>query len=225
MYEVYMGDILCPVTPSKIEAKIKSENKTMKLMNEGEINILKTPGLTDFTFDLLLPNVKYPFARYESNFVNAKVFLDEFEKMKVEKRNFPFKIIRKFPNGKLIFDTLMNVSLEDYTIKEDSKEGFDVVVSIKLKQFKSYGTKICNVIQSGDGLKLSTQNVREIENSPAPSKNFKTHTVVDGDCLWNIAKKYYGDGSKYTVITDENGDEIKNQNLIYPGQVLIIPKI
>ena len=31
---------------------------------------------------------------------------------------------------------------------------------------------------------------------PAP----KTYTVVSGDCLWNIAKKFYGDGSQYTKL-------------------------
>ncbi len=51
-----------------------------------------------------------------------------------------------------------------------------------------------------------------------------SYTVVKGDCLWNIAKKFYGKGSQYTVIYNANKDKIKNPNLIYPGQVLIIPK-
>lgn len=51
-----------------------------------------------------------------------------------------------------------------------------------------------------------------------------SYTVVKGDCLWNIAKKFYGKGSQYTVIYNANKDKIKTPNLIYPGQVLIIPK-
>lgn len=51
-----------------------------------------------------------------------------------------------------------------------------------------------------------------------------TYTVVKGDCLWNIAKKYYKKGSSYTKIYNANKDKIKNPNLIYPGQVLTIPK-
>ncbi|WP_294215528.1 phage tail protein [Pseudobutyrivibrio sp.] len=51
-----------------------------------------------------------------------------------------------------------------------------------------------------------------------------TYTVVKGDCLWNIAKKYYGKGSQYTKIYNANKSIIKNPNLIYPGQVLTIPK-
>lgn len=51
-----------------------------------------------------------------------------------------------------------------------------------------------------------------------------SYTVVKGDCLWNIAKKFYGKGSQYALIYNANRDKIKNPNLIYPGQVLVIPK-
>lgn len=44
------------------------------------------------------------------------------------------------------------------------------------------------------------------------------------DCLWNIAKKFYGKGSDYTKIYNANKGTIgKNPNLIYPGQVFTIP--
>lgn len=56
-----------------------------------------------------------------------------------------------------------------------------------------------------------------------PPVQQRTYTVKKGDCLWNIAKKYYGKGSLYTKIYDANRDKIKNPNLIYPGQVLKIP--
>jgi LysM repeat protein len=213
-----MGKMLCPIAPSKLQLKIKGQNKKLTLINEGEINILKNVGLTEVAFDLLLPNVKYPFATYKSNFQNAKYFLDELEKMMTARKPFQFIVTRTLPNGKLLFDTNMKVSLEDYTIKEDSKEGFDVVVSIKLKQFKEYGTKVCNVSNN----KVSAQNQRTTESSPMPTTN-KTYTVVKGDSLWAIAKKFYGNGSKYTIIYNANKDKIKNPNLIYVGQVLNIP--
>ena len=44
-----------------------------------------------------------------------------------------------------------------------------------------------------------------------------------GDCLWNIAKKYLGKGSRYTEIAELNKDKIKTPNLIFPGQVLTLP--
>ena len=50
-----------------------------------------------------------------------------------------------------------------------------------------------------------------------------SYTVKAGDCLWNIAKKYLGKGSRYTEIAELNKDKIKTPNLIFPGQVLTLP--
>ena len=221
-YSVYLDKILCPIAPSKLQLKIKNQNKTLILMNEGEVNILKTAGLTDISFDLLIPNVKYPFAKYDSGFKRAKYFLDKFEKMKTSKKPFQFIMVRQLPNGKGLFNTNIKVSMEDYQIKEDSKEGFDVTVTIKLKQYRDFGTKTCNIKFAKTKSTVQKEKKRETTNSPAPSSN-KSYTVVKGDCLWNIAKKFYGNGSKYTVIYNANKDKIKNPNLIYPGQVLTIP--
>ncbi|MBR9978341.1 MAG: LysM peptidoglycan-binding domain-containing protein, partial [Bacteroidetes bacterium] len=47
----------------------------------------------------------------------------------------------------------------------------------------------------------------------------------DRDCLWNIAKKpdIYGDAFKWPKIWQNNRDQIKNPDIIHPGQVLKIP--
>lgn len=50
-----------------------------------------------------------------------------------------------------------------------------------------------------------------------------SYTVVKGDCLWAIAKTFYGSGAKYTLIYNANKGIIKNPSLIYPGQILTIP--
>ena len=71
--------------------------------------------------------------------------------------------------------------------------------------------------------KASAEPKRETNNSPAPVAA-QTYTVVRGDCLWNIAKRFYGSGAKYTIIYDANRGVIGgNPNLIKPGQVLTIP--
>lgn len=221
-YYFYLGKTLLPVAPQKLQLKIKGTNKTYTLINEGEINVLKTPGLTDIEFDALLPNVKYPFAVYKNRFTRAKSFLEVLKNYKQDKKAFQFIVTRTLPNGKMLFDTNMKVSLESYTIKEDAKNyGMDVMVTIKLKQYRDYATKTCNIKFASSKPKIVPQPVRAAENPPKPAN--QTYTVVRGDCLWNIAKKYYGNGSKYTVIYNANRDKIKNPNLIYPGQVLTIP--
>jgi nucleoid-associated protein YgaU len=51
------------------------------------------------------------------------------------------------------------------------------------------------------------------------------HTVVKGDTLSAIAKKYYGDASKYPLIFEANKPMLKHPDKIYPGQSLRIPPL
>ena len=52
----------------------------------------------------------------------------------------------------------------------------------------------------------------------------QTYTVAPGDYLWKIAQKFYGTGYKWDVIYKANAGSIRNPNLIYAGQVLVIPE-
>lgn len=54
-----------------------------------------------------------------------------------------------------------------------------------------------------------------------PTESNKYYVVQKGDTLWAIAKKYYGNGNQYPKIAKANN--IKNPDLIYPGQKLLIP--
>lgn len=222
-YYFYLGNVLLPIPPKKLELKISNQNKTYDLMNYSEINVLKSPGLTSIEFDILLPNVKYPFATYKNNFQNAKYFLGILENLKVNKSAFQFIVIRKFPNGTGIFDTNIKVSLEDYTITDSTDEGFDTTVKIKLKQYREYSTKTVKVTIKQYKPPVVTRTVTTNNTAAASKPSGQNYTVRSGDCLWNIAKKFYGKGSQYTKIYNANRDKIKNPNLIYPNQVLWIP--
>lgn len=223
-YEFYFGNLPLPVAPSKLQLKIGNTNKTHTLIDGSEINVLKLPKLTEVSFDLLIPAVHYSFAVYKNNeFKPIEYFIETFEALKTQKKAFQFKVIRTLPDGTVLFDTDMKVSLEDYTIKEDAKQGFDVAVSIKLKQYQDYKTKTCDIKI------VDNKPAANINNTRPPGENEPTggitHTVVKGDTLWGMAKKYYGDGKKYPVIYEANKEKIKNPNLIYPGQVFVIPKL
>jgi hypothetical protein len=58
----------------------------------------------------------------------------------------------------------------------------------------------------------------------APGDSRKLH-IVRGDNLWNIARAHYGEGWRYTVIFEANKGEIRDPDLIYPGQVFSLPKV
>lgn len=215
MYTFILDGWSLPVAPGSLKLKISNANKTLTLISEGEVNMLKTPGLTDIEFEALLPAMQYPFVQ---SFQSPDYYLEKLEKLKTGKKPFRFIVSRYLPNGNALFDTNLNVSLEEYQIDEDAKSlGFDTKVTIKLKQYRPFGTKTVTVDESGNA---SAEEQREDGVNKPDSFSY---TVKSGDCLWNIAKAKLGDGSRWTEIYDLNKDKISNPNLIYPDQVLTMP--
>jgi len=60
---------------------------------------------------------------------------------------------------------------------------------------------------------------------PAVQAASDNYTVKPGDTLSKIAKEFYGDARKYSIIFEANRDILKDPNIIQPGQKLRIPKI
>jgi LysM repeat protein len=48
--------------------------------------------------------------------------------------------------------------------------------------------------------------------------------VQPGNSLWRIARRVYGAGVRYTVIYQANRDMIRDPDLIYPGQIFVLPE-
>ncbi|WP_371397343.1 peptidoglycan-binding protein LysM [Fretibacter rubidus] len=72
----------------------------------------------------------------------------------------------------------------------------------------------------------NVEGVGEVEDGieasdDAPASEF--HTVVSGDTLWAISKRYYNKGSRYKEIFEANRPMLKHPDKIYVGQVLRIP--
>lgn len=217
---MYLDGVLMPITPSKVTVKINNQNKTTTLINGAEINMLKTAGLTDISFELLLPQVAYPFAN--SGAQNASYYLSLFERLKINKKPFQWILNRQKPNGGMFFYTNLTVSMENYEIVDDVENGFDVKVKVSLKQYKTYGTKTV-ILKPAPVNTAPKASVQTTSRPSTSAPKVTTYTVKSGDCLWNIAKKYLGNGARYTEIYNLNKDKIKNPNLIYVGQVLTLP--
>jgi nucleoid-associated protein YgaU len=78
---------------------------------------------------------------------------------------------------------------------------------------------------------LATAPMRAV--SAAPSANLptdvviaevQTTTVVAGDNLWDLARRFYGDGMRFRQIYAANAAQIREPRLIYIGQKFVVPK-
>ena len=61
-------------------------------------------------------------------------------------------------------------------------------------------------------------------SADAVVETVQTAQVVHGHTLWALSQNYYGDPTRYPVIYEANKSQIHNPNLIYPGQVFVVPK-
>ena len=81
--------------------------------------------------------------------------------------------------------------------------------------------KVILVLGNTEG--IATVDDRMSVEVPEPEAQF--HTVVKGEYLSKIAKKYYGNAMKYPVIFEANKPMLSHPDKIYPGQVLRIPPL
>lgn len=58
----------------------------------------------------------------------------------------------------------------------------------------------------------------------AGTRQIPSVIIRTGDNLWTISQRRYGEGVRYTTIYQANKDQIRNPDLIYPGQVFMIPE-
>jgi len=228
-YDMYLDKVLLPVTPERVTTTIANQNKTSVLINDGEINQLKKAGLTEINFTALIPQSEYSFAKYKGGFLPADYFLGAFERLKTlrDKNNkfipFQFILSRSMPDGKILFDTNLKVSLENYTVTEE--DGFDLTVDIYLKQYKEYSTKRIEIDENGNAVIIDG---RSQESAP----NNRTYIVAAGDELIDVAIKNYGDESRWRDIFNANRKLIDDYNIgtgspkmmIHAGQELRLPE-
>lgn len=96
-----------------------------------------------------------------------------------------------------------------------------------------YTLRIDEVDSDGDVLsRIETPFQREdpddladamAEQTDDPQFTLATRTVQPGATLWAIAKERYGSGVQYVTVFEANRDRIRDPDLIYPGQVFILP--
>ena len=117
--------------------------------------------------------------------------------------------------------TTVRVYIDNQTVG-DATAGPDGRWTLQPSESVALGKRTVRVDQLGQGGSVTSR--LEVPFERVTLTRPGVVTIVRGDNLWNIARTRYGDGLRYTVIYEANKNQIRDPNLIYPGQTFVIPK-
>ena len=142
MYRLYLKQngeqLLLPVTPAEIETRTGNRNKTAYILDFGEMNLAKKPGLTEIRFTALLPGRAYSFVQTEGGFREPEYFLNRFKEYKASAKPVQMILFRRLADGKQKFCGNTEVLLEEYTVTEKGGEQGDFWVEKRDCKPESY---------------------------------------------------------------------------------------
>ena len=206
--------IRLPVMPSEFERVIDANYETNNIIGLGDVATFAGNGLAQLSLSSFFPNHEYSFNAY-SNVPKPYDLAHIFKEWKNKG-----VVVRVILTGT---DINQEMYITNYSYGEKDGTG-DVYYSMDLLEYRPI-----TIPTITENTSNNTQNTsRPTENNPnnANTSTQKTHKVKKGDCLWDIAQKYYGKGSLYPKIKEANKTKypsLAKNNIIYTYMELIIP--
>ena len=202
-------EIIIPVLPSKLKVTSAGDNDTDTVLGLGEVLILRQKRLRTVSWDSFFPAHSAPYA--------PRTITPPLELVRaIQAARDALQPVRLLITGTDL-DINVRMGIESFDYEERSGELGDLYYSIKLSEWKDYSPR--RIV-----LQEKKPTAKDPSRAGQPNGMPKTYTVVKGDCLWYIAKRFYGKGGEWPKIYSANKAIIGgNPNLIYPGQVFTIP--
>lgn len=147
----------------------------------------------------------------------------------------PLGTTKTAPNGRFLLQTVQELAVGDYIIRAEmmGRDGLTVIARAAVPFKREAGERVAAVASdtapAGDAGESATGAVPQTmgegaQNAEAPLKNVDGSVIIRrGDNLWRISRRTYGAGMRYTTIYLANKEQIRNPNMIYPGQVFTLP--
>lgn len=189
MIKIYLSDISLDVNQEEISIKKTSPHKIYNLI-DGSQSIMPTKAKLDIIeFSGFIYNVSHYNKILDLISANAQTSL----LITGLNRQINYKVV-----------------ITDFKTTESGGDLFCIDYTIKFMEYKK-----CDFYKIGTGSNITQSGVSSYDSYSAPSN----YVVVKGDNLYNIAKRFLGNGNRYMELATKNN--IKNPALIYPGQVIV----
>ena len=203
-----------PVIPSEFERVIDAGYDTNAIIGLGDVAVLTSNGLAQLSLSSFFPNNEYSFNEY-SNVPKPYDMVRYFKEWKNKGT-----VVRVILTGT---DINQEMYVTNFSYGERDGTG-DIYYSMDLLEYRPI--IVPTVTENNSNNTQNTNRPTDTNNKNDSSNKQKTHKVVKGDCLYDIAKKYYGNGNSYPKIKEANKSKypsLAKSNVIYVGMELIIP--
>lgn len=215
--EIYLGTdndkIRFPVVPSSIGVNRSNNIDTQAVIKLGEVPIFNGTSLKTIELTSFFPNQEYSFCDY-TGFMKPYEFSEKIQKWMYEGK--PLRVI--------VTDSPTNMQclIQQFdTVEQDGTR--DLYFTLNLLEYRSIEVPTLSDNNSNNS---SDNATRPSEANTNANTQQRTHKVKKGDCLWDIAQKYYGKGSLYPKIKEANKSKypsLAKNNVIYTSWELIVP--
>lgn len=215
--EIYLGTdndkIRFPIVPSSVGVNRSNSIDTEAIIKLGEVPIFNGTSLKTIELTSFFPNQEYSFCDY-TGFMKPYEFSDKIQKWMYEGK--PLRVI--------VTDSPTNMQclIQQFdTVEQDGTR--DLYFTLNLLEYRSIEVPTLSDNNSNNS---SDNATRPSEANTNANTQQRTHKVKKGDCLWDIAQKYYGKGSLYPKIKEANKSKypsLAKSNVIYTNMELIIP--
>ena len=210
--------IRLPVIPSEFERVIDAGYDTNAIIGLGDVAVLTSNGLAQLSLSSFFPNNEYSFNEY-SNVPKPYDMVRYFKEWKNKGT-----VVRVIFTGT---DINQEMYITNFAYGEKDGTG-DVYYTMDLLEYRPI--IVPTITENNSNNTQNTNRPTDTNNNNSNKNNTnntqKTHKVKKGDCLWDIAQKYYGKGSLYPKIKEANKTKypsLAKNNIIQVKWELIIP--
>lgn len=201
-----------PAPPSEFTLTSSHNHQSVNVYKTGDLALWGPKNLDTITIESFFPNPKTG-RKYKCSYGNPWDVIKMINRWRDSGKTTKLLITDTDINMECLIDKF------DYGVDNGIN---DVNFSITFRQYRKI-----TIPKVTDDNNIIVNQSTSTKPAPTPSKpntSNRTHTVGANDTLWSIAKKYYNNGSKWTVIWNANKPmRSGNPNKIYKGEVVKIP--
>lgn len=200
-----------PVLPPEYSVTGKQNNTVVTVNGFGEVLLKGRRGLFEVSFSCFFPK------KYNSSYCEYRGYPSPSSCVHMLNQ------MKEEGHVKLVITGVpvsLYAEIEEFTWGENDATG-DICYSLTLREDRkpSIPVSVLTMEQTAQGSAESSNAGRSEPETKAPT----TYTVKSGDCLSAIARKLTGSANWKALYEQNKGVIGSNPNLIYPGQVLVIP--